>query len=616
MSTDQSDLPGTHGRFLHQKKPETGTSNLPTQLQAGFWRRLAAMWVDAFVVYAAASAVLTLTDTIGLRLAFEPLFLVAGAGYSGAMLARQHQTIGKILLRIAVVTRAGNELTIGSILLREVVGKWFLAAAAPCVLGRVIAGPAWVPTVYDLLVLAPIWGFLLVWHLIAGRPFYDQIAGTTVVRASGVGAWTKPAVIALAGAAVLLLCARSAEFLTLHRLPCRLTLYRSMRSPKPYVAFLSRGPARPVDYVLGLFDRYDVVVLCERDHREGTQWDFIFNVLSDPRFAARVGHVFTELGNRGLQAYLDEFMATDGLSPDEIHKRAVHIMRNWSPWPLWPRTNFYLYLKRLYGLNQSLPRERRIRHHMTDVAIDWEGVTPEGFRAFQQSLANRDERMAQCVIDEMRALDKARGAPQKCLVVMNYRHAFDLTGRSPRADRRNTFEYLKEAFGARAANVLLNWSILYAAPMAGGLWDAAFEKVGHRPAGFDFAHSPFGEDPFDLFPFLPNVRARLKYRDVFTGFAFTHPMKDQFTEEGIPGYFDDFEAQMRRRAEFFGVEFRSEVERIMKDNRVPTKTEVPARQIETAVELVLGGVAAAGLLIGLAAGGLAFAARGKSLAAD
>ena len=49
-----------------------------------------------------------------------------------------------------------------------------------------------------------------------------------------------------------------------------------------------------------------------RDHAEMTQYDFIPEVLRDPRFVDRVGHVFSEIGQVGMQGYLDTFMAADG----------------------------------------------------------------------------------------------------------------------------------------------------------------------------------------------------------------------------------------------------------------------------------------------------------------
>ncbi len=352
-------------------------------------------------------------------------------------------------------------------------------------------------------------------------------------------------------------------------------------------------------------------MICERLHPEGSQWEFIDQVIRDPRFIDRVGHVFTEYGQVGMQEYLDGFMAADGLTAAEIHDRVVHLMRHWPVWPVWINTNVYTYLTRLYALNQSLPPGRRIDHHFTDVSVDWPGLaTPEEYWAYRRSLGNRDEQMARHIIEEMGRLADTAAAPPKCLVVMNYRHAFDLTGRMPAAERFNTFEYQKDAFGERAANVLLNTErpvtvprserVLVDAPIAGGAWDAAFAQTGNRPAGFDFDGSPFGQDPFDLFPFRPDVKERLTFGDVFTGFLCTHPLEEQYTPLGVPGYFAGFEEEARRRAVLLGEGYRRTLETLIDRERrgdVAKKKGVVAAVSK--LDLLLLGLASGGLLIGV-----------------
>lgn len=570
-------------------------------VRAGFWKRLAAAWVDCFVIYTIATFASTLGSATGARIALEPLSMVVGVVYGTALLTRWGQTLGKMLVGISVTTKAGDKLSLRHVLLREVLGKWGIAVATPVALGRGLVGQAWVSTVYDALILLPVLPLQLLHYLIAKRAWYDQVAGTVVERTSGGRGRAKPAFATLMAAAALGVGTKATEFAANGWVPCRLALFQSMSSIAPYEAFLRRGQAKPVDYVISLFDRFDVVVICERLHPEGSQWDFIYEVVRDPRFIDRVGHVFTEYGQVGMQPYLDSFMATDGLAASEIHERVVHLMRHWPVWPVWINTNVYTYLTRLYALNQSLPPARRIHHHFTDVSVNWPGLTREEYWAYRRSLANRDEQMARHVFAEMGRLAESETTPPKCLVVTNYRHAFDLTERAPAAQRHNTFEYLKDAFGDRAANVLLNTRILFVAPIAGGVWDAAFEETGNRPAGFDFEGSPFGEDPFDLFPFRPGVKGRFKYRDVFTGLVYTHPREEQYMQRGVPGYFAGFEEEALRRAMLIGEDYRRTVEVLIDEEekgQVPVKDAVPDRLIESLVDLSLVGVTGAGLLIG------------------
>jgi len=166
--------------------------------------------------------------------------------------------------------------------------------------------------------------------------------------------------------------------------------------------------------------------------------------------------------------------------------------------------------------------------------------------------------MAQTVIEVMKGQNTTESTHKKCLVIMNYRHAFDLTDRDTNVARGNTFEYIKDAFGDRAANVMINTRVITIYPPAGGLWEEAFEKTGNKPAGFDFRGSPFGADNFDMFPWdialrrifgsrSPSAEGLLRYRDVFTGFVFINPPEDLYWQQSTPGYFDGFENEYIRR---------------------------------------------------------------------
>jgi len=608
---------------LEQHSAVVNGACVDRNLRAGFWRRLAATWIDAFVIYALCALPITLAAIVRIRIALEPLFVVMGAAYGTLLLAQGGQTVGKTLMGIKVMPGTGGALSFRQAMLREMLGKWGIIFVMPVVLGRILVGRAWVPTLYDLLAVLLVLLLLRVYYLIAKRAWYDHLAGTEVIRAPSGYATVKLAAVALAGAALLGLGTKGAEFILRGWIPCRLALYQSMRSTAPYAAFLRQRQAAPVDYVMGLFDRYDVVVLCEREHPEATQWDFIYDIVRDPRFIDRVGHVFTEYGAREMQPCLDSMMAADGLSAQEVHDHIVQIMRNWPVWPIWHNTNFYDYLTRLYALNQSLPPAKRIRHYFTDASVDWSRLsTKEDYRAYRLRRPNRDQSMARRVIEEMACLAKPGSTPPKCLVVMNYRHAFDLTNRSPNARRVNTYEYLKDAFGDRAANVLLNYWLL--CPQVGGLWDAAFEETGNRPAGFDFKGSPFGEDPFDLFPFRPKLKGELRYRDVFAGFVYVNPLESQYTAIGVLGLYRGFEKEVLRRAalvsdDSFGagvaletwmfrqvglvdVENPREIEVMIgleEKGRVPLKEPLEAQSL--LVELPLLGIFGMGLLIGLAA---------------
>jgi hypothetical protein len=162
--------------------------------------------------------------------------------------------------------------------------------------------------------------------------------------------------------------------------------------------------------------------------------------------------------------------------------------------------------------------------------------------------------MAEAIIEDVRKRDDEGGGPTKALVIMNYRHAFNDFAFADGTRGDNVGRYLFEAFPGRVANVMLNNLALLpgttdsapvSEPIQKGKWDAAFRVAAIEEAGFDFAGSPFGEDPFDYFAFRPHS---VRYEDVFDGFVFFRPLAEHRLKTGIPGMFDDgFDAEARRR---------------------------------------------------------------------
>ena len=64
---------------------------------------------------------------------------------------------------------------------------------------------------------------------------------------------------------------------------------------KPYIDFLQCQNTSAVDYVFELFEKYDIIILGERDHRDMSQYQFVSEIISDRRFIQNVGHIFTEI---------------------------------------------------------------------------------------------------------------------------------------------------------------------------------------------------------------------------------------------------------------------------------------------------------------------------------
>ena len=49
-----------------------------------------------------------------------------------------------------------------------------------------------------------------------------------------------------------------------------------------YLAFLKDQNDSAKEYVLNLFNEYDMVILCERNHKEFTQYELFRDIIKDP----------------------------------------------------------------------------------------------------------------------------------------------------------------------------------------------------------------------------------------------------------------------------------------------------------------------------------------------
>jgi hypothetical protein len=500
-------------------------------------------------VFLSGTLLLLITFLINFRISFELLFIVTAALYSFLMLIYLKQFRHKRPLNLERVSE--NRVTVHPlrILLREIIGKWGLSIALPMYAGIILTGIYWFPTAFDILIYVLIIFLLILYFSITKHTWYDHLSGLTLRRSHREGRMNH-GLFALLIFAFVGFGSAYLQYRILGRLPSHLSVFQSCKSTRPYVEFLKKQKISPVDYVIGLFDKYEIVVLAERDHREMTQWDFIYDIVKDRRFIEQSGIVFTEYGQTGMQEYLDNFMNTDNLSDAEIHHRVVGILRNMPIDPYWTNYNIYNYFKKLYRLNQTLSPQKRIRHFLTDEPVDWSKIksADDYGKYLGTTQGHRDNYMAQTIIDKTKNISKVSQKHPRCLVIMNSRHGMDLTKRDPDIRRRNTYEILKDTFENKAANVLINCRLFV--PFAAGAWEDAFESVGNKPVGFNFKDTPFGNDNFDYFIsyFLIYLR-NLKFKDVFTGFVFLNSYNEQYNNQYITGFYKGFEQEYIQKAQ-------------------------------------------------------------------
>jgi hypothetical protein len=312
--------------------------------------------------------------------------------------------------------------------------------------------------------------------------------------------------------------------------PYKFKKYPCKKQVKPYIDFLNTNSMPPKDYILDLFKNYDIVILQETYHGESTQWDMIFDIVSDSVFINSVGNIFTEYGSAIHQNKIDTFLNTVFLSDTILEQETACLMNYMSG-------GFYYFIKNLNILNSKLPDTLKIREHYTDV-IDW-----DYFPSFLITQADnrRDSLMAQITVDWYYK-QVADGERHKCLVVTNTRHAMGYNGGIEKVKNEPKFfhltdgnqgQYIWEKFPKKTATVMQIYNVnsrSFFLPVSQqinkGKWDLAFELNGNKPTAFNLKNSPFGNDFFDAYP-LRGAKTTLKYEDIFTGLIFNKPFMEQ-----------------------------------------------------------------------------------------
>jgi len=299
-----------------------------------------------------------------------------------------------------------------------------------------------------------------------------------------------------------------------------------------YIDFLKENHKPAKEYILELFEKNDLVILCERYHDENTQYELITDVISDTRFIKNVGNIFFETGMRNINPELNDFVQSENLPENEVEEKLIALQRKSDYFPLWEYYNFYYQNKQIYTINQSLSEDEKINIYATDVAIQQDSVSVSQLKDFWNGDAdNRDKLMAEYIIDKFEQIKKSNAKRKKALIIMNYRHAYNKNFQEPNGEMiYNVGAFLFEKYPKTTANVLIN-SII----MQDGKWDAAFEVVKKDYLGFDFKNSPFGEDHFDMWSFTEHDD---NYQDMFTGFAYYKSPKEFKLITGVDGLID------------------------------------------------------------------------------
>jgi len=324
------------------------------------------------------------------------------------------------------------------------------------------------------------------------------------------------------------------------------TFAQSNKELEPYVSFLNKQQLSAKEYILQLFDRYDIVVFCEREHDELTQYDLLLSIIRSKEFYNKVGNIFMEIGGSNFDKPINEYLLSPNLTQEESSDKALSIQRNMSWYPLWNRYNYHYFLTGLYEINKSLSAEDKIKLHPTDIAIDWNKIkTVEDVKSQIQNRVvqdGRDSVMAKNIISKIEEINKQNSKRKKYFIILNTAHAtrgeYVIMG----TKTKSTTSYIFEKYPTKTANVLTNYQNLLflknpsksppAMPILNGKWDAAFEFLGIDDKGFDIKNSPLEKQRFENMSMVDSTATN---QDVFTGYVFYKSIPKQ---ENVNGNYD------------------------------------------------------------------------------
>jgi hypothetical protein len=529
------------------------------RLRIMFWQRAISALIDILFISCISYIVRLLIIQFIFIDSFTVFAIIWFLYYSVCYIVLKGRTLAKVITGLQVIATRNEEIGAKHIIIREVVCKFIILLIIPAFL---LNGIQIYEKSHILLTIAFIialvittTGILLLfkktwWELLSRTKTTKNIVTHKTLRLISF--------IAIVSIFIITIFVKIYPIIKYsHQL--KTTFYPKYpvnSETRKYASFIKTHSQDPVDYIFGLFEKYDLVVLSERMHPEYTQYELISKIISDKRFADKIGNIYTECGSISFQDTLNNYLNTVFTNEDSLNKATALLQRNSnSIWPLWGITNLFDLLKLVNKLNSNSVDSLKINWYFTDIPVNWETMTPTNYLKQVQN-ENRDKIMADHIIHvyENKVLKNERR--KKGLVIMNFRHGYGLI-RDDKGKKTNhpfntfnTTAFLMDSLQNIICNIMINtvsmkYGIIFT-PIQNGKWDRAFSIIGNPDFGLDFVNSPFGQDKFD--GFIGNPSNELKYKDVFTGFIFYKPLEQHVKKEGFPYMLYNFEDSLLRRA--------------------------------------------------------------------
>lgn len=194
-----------------------------------------------------------------------------------------------------------------------------------------------------------------------------------------------------------------------------------------YVDFLNRQQS-PKEYIFGLWENADIIVLGERDHRDTTQYNLILDILSDNRFTKNIGHLYLEVGVVNATDKANNLIKGNYRNPSGFCKKFVELQMEeiWAPFP-WDCHNRYQLLFGLKQINQNLPEDKKITLGLIDMEFSWDSMTVDKYRKFITEDMNKEyntrERIMADNFISLYTSQPPRNGAKKALIITSREYA-------------------------------------------------------------------------------------------------------------------------------------------------------------------------------------------------
>jgi hypothetical protein len=309
----------------------------------------------------------------------------------------------------------------------------------------------------------------------------------------------------------------------------------------PYLQVLREQGRDPLRFVIDKLDKFDLLAFDDALHTAVEPFEFYQRLVREAAFQEKLPAIFLEAIPSNKQRHLEDYLSAARDDPSLLNP-AFQDDANGQGFPY--KTYFDL-LRTVREVNQSLPKDRRLRVVAVGSPTWWAEIqTPRDLEQFRKSLASYDHHMYVTIRDELDQFQRNK----KGIFLTNTRHAYKGIKRKDGQFFWNATTFIEQRHPGKAYSVQLHnvtLSILRTkevpadAPrtaegrerleyrfvrMACGLWDSAFRANGDRPVAVPIAGNAFGSETY-IGNHQLDALAGQKMQDAYDAVIFLAPLE-------------------------------------------------------------------------------------------